>query len=153
MTRGRKPKPSALKLLTGNPGKRPLPSDEPQIPASLPPAPDHLNELARGEWKRVAESLYNCGILTALDRAALGAYCTAYARWAEAETKLEAEGFTIETSLGTIIQSPLVGIANKAAADMVRYASEFGMTPSARSRVKVDRKAKDNPTGADRYLA
>ncbi|MCF6304369.1 MAG: phage terminase small subunit P27 family [Rhodobacteraceae bacterium] len=153
MARGRKPKPTALKLLTGNPGKRTLPNDEPQIPPHLPPVPEHLNKVAREEWARVSESLYNCGILTSLDRAALGAYCTSYSRWSEAEIKLEADGFTIETSLGTIIQSPLVGIANKAAADMVRYAAEFGMTPSARSRVKIAENAEDKPTAAARYLA
>jgi hypothetical protein len=41
-------------------------------------------------------------------------------------------GLMIKTSNGNAIQNPLVGTANKAAADMVRYAAEFGMTPSAR---------------------
>jgi P27 family predicted phage terminase small subunit len=152
MARGRKPKPTALKLLTGNPGNRPLNDDEPIILASLPPAPDHLNKIALAEWDRVARALYNCGILTAIDRAALGAYCAVYARWAEAEIKLEAEGFTIETATGTIVQNPMVGIANKSAADMVRYASEFGMTPSARSRVKIDDKKPDDVRPEAKYL-
>jgi P27 family predicted phage terminase small subunit len=39
------------------------------------------------------------------------------------------------TTKGNLIQNPLVGIANKAMADMVRYAAEFGMTPSARTRL------------------
>jgi len=40
-----------------------------------------------------------------------------------------------KTSNGNAIQNPLVGIANKAMADMVHFAIEFGMTPAARSRV------------------
>lgn len=41
----------------------------------------------------------------------------------------------IKTTSGNAIQNPLAGIANKAKAEMVRYAAEFGMTLSARSRV------------------
>ena len=44
----------------------------------------------------------------------------------------------IETSNGNAIQNPLVGTANKAASDVVRYAAEFGMTPSTRVRLAVD---------------
>ena len=43
----------------------------------------------------------------------------------------------IKTTNGNAIQNPLVGTANKAATDMVRFAAEFGMTPSARSRINV----------------
>jgi P27 family predicted phage terminase small subunit len=52
----------------------------------------------------------------------------------------------ITTDKGNKIQNPLVGIARRAQADMVRYASEFGMTPSARSRVHADKQAKEDPT-------
>jgi P27 family predicted phage terminase small subunit len=45
------------------------------------------------------------------------------------------EGLIIRTKAGNAIQNPLVGAANKAMADMVRYAAEFGLTPSARTRV------------------
>ena len=41
----------------------------------------------------------------------------------------------IKTSNGNLVQNPLVGTANKAMSEMMRYAVEFGMTPSARSRV------------------
>ena len=55
-----------------------------------------------------------------------------------AEADKATGGLLIKTSNGNAIQNPLVGIANKAAADMVRYAAEFGMTPSARSRIKAE---------------
>ena len=44
-------------------------------------------------------------------------------------------GLIIRTQGGNAIQNPLVGTANKAMADMMRYAAEFGMTPSARTRI------------------
>jgi P27 family predicted phage terminase small subunit len=81
--------------------------------------------------------------MTELDRAALAAYCAAYGRWAQAERAINRmaakdelnAALMIKTVSGNAIQNPLVGIANKAKSDMVRYATEFGMTPSARSRV------------------
>ena len=83
------------------------------------------------------------GILSALDRGALAAYAQAYGRWVAAERALRVmaardavtAGLVIRTQGGNAIQNPLVGTANKAMADMVRYAAEFGLTPSARSRV------------------
>jgi phage terminase small subunit len=41
----------------------------------------------------------------------------------------------IRTLAGNVIQNPLVGTANRAMADMVKYAVEFGLTPSARARI------------------
>lgn len=143
MTAGRKPKPTHLKLVTGNPGKRAMPKAEARVVPALPSPPPHLADDAKVEWGRVSEDLYKVGLLSHIDRAALAAYCQAYARWAQAERAIAemakrdqlTGGLMIKTSNGNAIQNPLVGTANKAAADMVRYAAEFGMTPSARSRI------------------
>lgn len=143
MTAGRKPKPTHLKLVTGNPGKRSLPKREAKTKPALPKPPPFLTADAVEEWNRIARQLFNLGVLAEIDRAALAAYCQAYGRWAQAEKALKqmAErdhltgGLMIKTSNGNAIQNPLVGTANKAASDMMRYAAEFGMTPSARSRI------------------
>lgn len=47
-------------------------------------------------------------------------------------------GRMIKTSNGNVIQNPLVGTAIKAGSNMVRYAAECGMTPSARVRLAED---------------
>jgi P27 family predicted phage terminase small subunit len=60
-------------------------------------------------------------------------------------------GLMIKTSNGNAIQNPLVGTANKAAADMMRYAAEFGMTPSARSRIAAA-PPEDGGDPADRFF-
>lgn len=84
--------------------------------------------------------------MTELDRGVLAAYCQSYGRWVQAERALarmadeQSDGdqaLTIVTHNGTAMQNPLIGIANKAKADMVRFAIEFGMSPSARSRVNA----------------
>ena len=146
MTTGRKPKPTALKLLTGNPGGRKLNTNEAKPDLAQPSPPDFLNDHAKVEWGRIIGTLFRTGLMTELDRSVLAAYCQSYGRWVQAERALarmaEAQAdadqaLTIVTHNGTAMQNPLIGIANKAKADTVRYALEFGMTPSARSRVSA----------------
>jgi len=55
--RGRRPKPTRLKMLTGNPGKRPLNPNEPRPEATIPDAPAELSAGARAEWDRLAADL------------------------------------------------------------------------------------------------
>lgn len=134
---GRKPKPTALKKLDGNPGKRSLNVNEPKPGIKKPTCPAHLVGEARKEWNRMVKLLLGLRLLTEIDRAALAGYCQAWARWIEAEGKIRTEGMTIETDKGNLIQSPYVGIANQAMKQMRAFLIEFGMTPSSRSRVST----------------
>ena len=149
MTVGRKPKPTAIKLLTGNPGGRKLNPNEAKPELAQPSPPDFLNERAKEEWDRVVGTLFRTGLMTELDRSVLAAYCQSYGRWVQAERALARtavaqadsdQALTIVTHNGTAMQNPLIGIANKAKGDMVRFALEFGMTLSARSRVSASPK-------------
>lgn len=141
--RGPKTKPTTLKLLTGTARSGRLNPQEPRPEVVQPDAPAHLSDAARVEWDRIVTELLALRLLTNLDRAALAAYCQAYGRWSSAETALArmaerdavTDGLIVKTKSGNLIQNPLVGAANKAMADMVRYAAEFGLTPSARTRV------------------
>src|SRR5690349_10393596 len=133
--RGRRPKPTRLKLLTGNPGKRPMNEHEPRPEAAIPDCPPELSPLARKEWDRLVVELNNLRMLTNLDRAALAAYCGAYALWAEATEALQKYGAMIKSPQGFPIQSPYLAIANRQAEIMMRIASEFGFTPASRSRI------------------
>jgi P27 family predicted phage terminase small subunit len=137
--RGRRPKPTALKKLEGNPGKRKLNEDEPKLPPALPEPPGELTETALAEWERVAPALFEAKILTVADRAALAAYCQSWADWLEARQNLAApDGFTQITEKGYEQQSAWVGIANTAMNNFMKIASEFGLTPSARTRLSVN---------------
>ena len=90
--RGRRPKPTRLKVLTGNPGKRPLNESEPRPEPVVPECPPELGEVARREWDRLAAELGPLRITTNLDRGALAAYCGAYALWAEAMEAIQKYG-------------------------------------------------------------
>jgi P27 family predicted phage terminase small subunit len=133
--RGRRPKPTRLKVLTGNPGKRPLNINEPRPEAAVPECPVELGPVARREWDRLAVELSSLRILTNLDRAALAAYCGAYAMWAEATEAIQKFGTMVKSPSGYPQQSPYVAVANRQAEIMMRIASEFGFTPASRSRI------------------
>jgi P27 family predicted phage terminase small subunit len=152
--RGRKPKPTHLKLIEGNRGRRPLPTGEPKPAPALPDAPAHLTPEAREEWDRVAGNLYQLGLLTTIDRGALAAVCQAYGRWVQAERLLKDSNSSllIMGSRGRLIRNPLIGVANTAMADYVRYCAEFGMTPSSRSRIHAAEKPQVQDP-AEAYLA
>jgi P27 family predicted phage terminase small subunit len=142
---GPPPTPTYLKLLRGNPGKRPINKREPQpeIAVAAPEPPPFLSEYAREEWRRVAPEAHRLKLLSNLDRACFAAYAESYARWRTAEEALALmaandpvmQGLLVKGKRGTVIENPLVYIARQAARDMVRYASEFGFTPAARSRI------------------
>jgi len=142
---GRKAKPTALHVIAGT--DRPDRNSPAEVKASvgLPMKPPFLSPEAQQEWTRVSQQLLDMGVLALIDRAALAAYCQAYGRWEQAETALAkmaardpvTRGMMIKTTSGNAIQNPLVGSANKAMADMMRYAAEFGMTPSARTRIQT----------------
>ena len=146
MTHGRKPKPSGLKVIAGTDRADRRNDQEPRFNPEIPTPPTFLSDPAKVEWGRVCDALYQAGILSKTDRAALAAYCQAYGRWQQAEEALAkmaerdavTKGMMIKTTNGNAVQNPLVGTANKAMADMVRYAAEFGMTPSARTRIKAE---------------
>jgi P27 family predicted phage terminase small subunit len=143
--RGRKPTPTFLKLVKGNPGRRPLNPNEARPDLARPMPPEFLCDDAKVEWGRVIDRLFELGLMTDLDRAALAAYCDAYGRWAQAtrsiakmaEQDMLTGALMIKTKNGNAIQNPMVGIANHARSEMVRFAAEFGMTPSARTRIDV----------------
>jgi len=124
-----------MKFLTGNPGKRPLNEGEPRPEVAIPECPEELGEVARREWNRLVHKLASLRLLTNLDRAALAAYCGAYAMWAEATQAIQKYVSMVKAPTGYPVQSPYVAIANRQAEIMMRIASKFGFTPVSRSRL------------------
>ena len=136
--KGRKPKPSLIKLLDGNPGKRPVNEREPPILAGMPQPPEWLDGEAQAEWARVVLDLQAMGVLSRADRPALAAYCTAWSRWVEAEGMVKKFGAIVKSpEKGFPMKSPYLSIADQAMETMRKFLVEFGLTPSSRSRIKV----------------
>ena len=132
---GRKPKPTAVKRLEGNPGKRNINTKEPNPGKGIPDCPKWLIPDAREEWEILCEKLNQMGVLTEIDRAAFAAYCQSYARWKEAQDHINSEGSTYVSENGMQRPNPWVAISNTEQRLMMQAASEFGLTPSSRSRI------------------
>lgn len=128
--RGRKPVPTSLKLLRGNPGKRPLHPEPRPVPSSTVPPVWLTDRTARVEYERLAPELVRMGLLTVVDVPVLAAWCECFAQWREAQECLE----EADASNDGLYLS-LAGVVAKRRAELVKLAAEFGFTPSSRSRV------------------
>ena len=133
--RGRKPTPTAIKELEGNPGKRKLNDKEPKPEKKAPSCPKWLEPEAKKEWRRLAKKMELMGVLTEVDMAAFAGYCQAYARWKEAEEFITQHGTMVRTPNGYLQQVPQVSIAQTNMKIMLKFCEQFGLTPSARSRI------------------
>ncbi|MBP2652180.1 MAG: phage terminase, small subunit, family [Firmicutes bacterium] len=136
--KGRKPKPTVLKILEGNPGKRELNRNEPTPEAKAPKCPVWLDGEAKKEWRRLTKQLEHIGLLTSMDLAAFAGYCQAYARWKEAEEFISKHGTIVKTPSGYWQQVPQVSISQTYLKIMNKLCEQFGLTPAARSRIVTD---------------
>jgi P27 family predicted phage terminase small subunit len=139
---GRKPKPTQLKLLEGNPGKRPLPQNEPKPAPIAPDCPEWLCDDAKAEWARICPQLERLGLLTQVDMAAMVGYCESWAQYKKSMEFLHKHGevYPIKNEDGSIKylqQVPQVSIANKALGNIRAAASQIGLSPSDRGRIEV----------------
>ena len=140
-----RPKPTALKLIEGNRGRRPFNKREPKPRPVVPKCPAHLNPPAKREWGRVSKVLHKLGLLTEIDRAQLALYCQAWGRWVETEEALKADGIIIRAPSGYPMLNPQYAVCKQAMVTMQRALSEFGMSPASRTRVRgADISAEDD---------
>lgn len=166
--RGPLPKPPALRALEGNASKRPLDlaaGVNPRI--EIPDAPRHLSKEARKEWKRITPLLEELGLISGLDRVALGLYCQAAGRLAELETAFNSKvallvkdkGMAYEdavyeasyavTPSGYAQQSVIVQLIKAAREQVNRYLMHFGLSPAARGRVQPSNYVQPSLPGID----
>ena len=134
---GRNPKPTALKVLNGNPGKRPLNDKEPQPARSLPKSPYGMEYHAKKMWDDITPKLHRLGILTEIDHQMLELMCVHYGLARQAMTEIKKNGIISVGDRGNIIRNPALAVLNTNSQVFRRYATEFGLTPSSRAKLKV----------------
>ena len=138
--RGPQPTPTALKIMRGNPGHRPINKKEPKPRVGTPCCPSWLDTEAKACWERTVPELEHMGVLTLIDADALAVYCDTWSRWKDAVLFLQKNGavYTIKDEEGKakcVQQWPQVSIARNLLAALNRWMREFGMTPSARTSI------------------
>jgi P27 family predicted phage terminase small subunit len=148
---GRRPKPTEVKMLEGNPGKRRLPELMPQLPVGAPDPPESINAdaIALAEWCRIAPELVTLNLLSVVDMAALAGYCQAFSMWQQASASIEEDGILLIGPLGPR-KNPAVGIMYDAWKQVRAFAQEFGLSPA--SRAKVTHSPSENSDAVEEWL-
>jgi P27 family predicted phage terminase small subunit len=158
--RGRKPKPTARQIVEGDPRKKGVNKlqakleSEPKVQRGMGECPTYLTGLAREAWGEWKEQLEIMEIDSMADRRSLSLMCAQLATSVRATEHIETEGeVLIEPVLskdGTLlghkqIKNDWVGIRAEADKILKQYCSDFGLSPVARTRIKVEKA--DNPVG------
>ena len=143
--RGRKPVPTALRELHGNPRKVALPKFEPKPEGNLTEAPSWFNEEQRLCWS-YAMANAPPGLLKRIDRGTLVAWVVAEDLHRQAATAQGKVGLLVRIKTratigaddpGVPAASPYINIINQQAKIMLKAASELGFTPVSRPRVNA----------------
>jgi P27 family predicted phage terminase small subunit len=139
--RGPKPKPTQQKKLEGNPGRRPLPKDEPTAPIPPQGTADRLGLTGRSrEWY---DNLANSGIITELDIAAFMFMVAHYNVGFVAAQEINAYIADCKKTGKVIRKHALSQVLRDNSAAFLKYAVQFGMTPSARVGLSVGKVEKE----------
>ena len=142
--RGPQPKPTAMKMLEGNPGHQKLNDKEPtfDVPKKMPSPPTWLLKEAKKEWKKLAPTLIAMGVLTEMDLDAFGAMCQNYAYYVEVDKKITKMGksdegvyFLQQAESGYLSPHPYLSLRAKYYDLWRKSLSDFGLTPATRSRI------------------
>lgn len=132
---GPPPKPTALKKLAGNPGKRTINDQEPEPDRVAPAIPRGLMPLAKKFWQAHGPKLEDLGLLTEVDGAAFTMLTIHYQIAWEASQIIKAEGLQTVDENGALRKHPMLQVLRDNSAMLLRYATHFGLTPSARSKL------------------
>ena len=133
--KGRKPTPTALKVLQGNPGRRPINKREPK-PRKSVRCPGWLSPKAKAEWQRLAPELLRLGLLTMVDQSAFAMFCTAVAEVQLAQENIRGNGRTYQVD-DLMKPNPAVGQLKAFMQEARAWGALFGLTPADRSRLEV----------------
>jgi len=141
---GPPPKPTALKLLEGNPGHQKLNMEEPKC-AEIAPVqpPEWLDVIGQYEYQRVWPLLTEMGLLSAVDVGAFEAYCDAYSTMVRMAIVCNELGSTYVTDQGQVRARPEATLKIQAANAVRQFSQEFGLTPSARGRMSIKSEEKE----------
>lgn len=136
---GRKPQPTQLKVLNGNPGKRPLNAREPEYPVGLMQAPPNLDKVGRDEWLRTGNLLCRQRVLTEADFGVLMTYCWSHQEIMRITTGFKNGTMSMEDVNGKGSAIPSAAMRNLATLQTMHMKAmvELGLTPSSRSRIKA----------------
>ena len=151
--RGPPAKPTRIRILEGNRGRRPLPVNEPQYPAGVPERPSGMSAGGRRIWDTLVGEMAASGVLRTVDALALMQLCEDQAMldtlrkgMAEMtreiakkakEKKLELPGGPLIQLSRTIEGRRTLSTIRELSAQIIVQRREFGLTPASNGRVQT----------------
>lgn len=152
--RGQIPQPTAVKLLNGNPGRRPINQAEPKPRSGAPvcPAQVRADPAALKEWRRLLPILKRMKVLTEADGIVLANLCTVHSllllqlakiRELNAGSKTGIAGLVIATKSGYLALNQIYANVQTCMEQELKLCRELGLTPSARTRINADAEKKE----------
>jgi P27 family predicted phage terminase small subunit len=140
---GRHKKSTSLKVLSGNPGKRPIDLDEVKPAPADDPCPKWLDRYDKEVWKEIYPKLEKNGQLAETDILDFTNMCISAGLIRKAYMDMKkAKKLTETTPSGYRQQIPEIGIINTAIKNVTTLCAKFGMSPSDRSGL-INPKAKE----------
>jgi P27 family predicted phage terminase small subunit len=151
--RGRPKQPTALRILRGNPGKRPIPENEPQPAADAIEPPAWVTGPALDKWHEVVPKLVAMGLMTNADTDTIGHYCVTFVEWLKhlGLCQRGADIIVMKDEAGKVRYaqvSPSATLVHKMGAQLLKIAREFGMTPSSRTGIASNEAGQNDPLAA-----
>jgi len=134
MGKGRKATPRAILNLRGSRVRGPHKHGI-DAPAGIPEPPHWLCDVGRAEWLRVVPMLEASRVMSPRHQQTLAAYCDCLADMVQADQELREQGRTVTDEKGRQSNHPAWNRKRDARNQLLRIASEFGLTASALSRV------------------
>jgi P27 family predicted phage terminase small subunit len=110
----------------------------------VPPAPPGLNEDGEREWGKLTRELIALGVFTSIDDSMLYAYCKEFGKYLHYERELSRLGRTVKSKTGFLFVHPFETLANRSLKAAFQIAVQFGLTPSARTRISAPSKPKED---------
>ena len=140
---GRPRKPTQMKVLEGNRGKRPLPANEPKpAPATKDvKPPTWMNTDGKKMWKRLVPILQRLQLLTEADLESFSMLCQSWGDYVEHVKDIKKNGkYCIYVNKGggaNEVERPAVKLMHRAYERYKALCSEFGLTPASRTRIEI----------------
>ena len=134
---GPAPTPTHLKVVRGERKDR-INTKEPKPVGNKPKCPAWLSKEAKQVWKRTAAQLDAMSLLYAADQDILLSYAVAVVTYKQATQLVDQQGVLIEGRRDGQVTNPAVRVQRDQATLIRMLASELGLTPSSRSRLKAE---------------
>ena len=155
--KGPRPKPTAIKKARGTDRPDRRSRREPDGGPGRPDTPDWFGPVEAAVWEWLIPALEEQGTLGSCDRNMLSRYCTMWSQWRDCQAVIEAKGQTYEVfneagEMRFASARPEAGLALKLDAAMRRIEQEFGLSPSARTRIEVKVPTKAEPDKRDDFF-